>query len=82
MFCAAVAGAKTDATLSLVAVRLLDHHDRIGAVGHRRAGRDLDALAGARRVCTGICPVKTFSMQRSVRGVARLAPAVSSARTA
>ena len=32
-----------------VALGALDHHDRVGAVGHRRAGHDADRLAGADR---------------------------------
>ncbi len=58
-----------------VGARALDHHDRVGAVGHRRAGHDADRLARTDR-----------DRRRAARGEladdAAAFPGVSAARTA
>ena len=49
------------------ALGLLDHHDRVGALRHGGARRDLDALPrGDRRVAT--CAVWTVSIERRTFG--------------
>ena len=56
----------------------LDHHDRVGAFGHRRAGRDLDALAGRQRAATAPARCRPSRCSEGLRASYRPAPNVSS----
>ena len=51
MFCPGCGGAKTRTrAVESSGVGLFDHHDRVGAGRHRRAGGDFDALTGSDRL--------------------------------
>ena len=53
---------------------VLHHHDRVGSLGHRRAGHDADGLAGThgdRRCGTGREFVDDVELHRDGRDVAR-----------
>ena len=55
-------------------VGALDHDDRVGAVGHRRAGHDADRLARRRPATVGACPAGSSPTTRSRTGASSPAP--------
>ena len=50
-----------------IAVGFFDHHDRVGAVRHRRAGRDLDALAGGNGRCGHLPRIQRGNLMKAAR---------------
>ena len=70
------------AAVVLEPARHLDHHDGVGALGHRRAGHDAASprpapTSRSRHDAGGMC-----STTRSTTGASAVAPATSAARTA
>ena len=68
--------------VAVIRVGFFDHHDRVGAVGHRRAGRNFDALAVAHRQRRHLARVERPDSRQRPRSCDRDAPCVSRARTA
>ena len=77
-------GSQSTATASSPPSRRLSlhHHDRVGAVGHRRAGHDPDRPRPARAGTSAPCRRGCVPTTSSRTGAAAVAPAVSAARTA
>ena len=72
-----------DAAVLLGVPGALHHHDRVGALGHRRARHDPDRLARPDRDVGRVRPPPARSSRRAAApGASGCAPAVSAARTA